>query len=77
MTVVNCLRRVINKTTTFDNYSPKRKLIWVFDKQVKYVQDIIVSRKVDRLGMLRKEVIQVILSIGQSVYYHKAKNNLD
>ena len=45
--------------------------------QVKYVRYIIVKIDTVNVGMLRKEVIQVISDIVQENYYVKAENRLD
>ena len=45
--------------------------------QVKYVEDIIVTRYTANLDMLRKEVIKVVLDTVQENYYVIAYNHLD
>ena len=48
-----------------------KKLILLSETEVKYVQDMIVARDTVKLGMSRKELIQVILYIVQEGYYFK------
>ena len=45
-------------------------MLW--QRWVKYVEDIIVTRDTENLGMLRKGVIQVISDIGQENNYIQA-----
>ena len=45
--------------------------------QVKYIEDILVTRDTVNLGMLRLEVIQKISHIAQASSYVQADNHLD
>ena len=44
------------------------KRAFILKMQVKYVQYIIVTRDAENLGISRKEVIQVVLDIGQMFF---------
>ena len=57
MTVANCLQRFGSDTITFENSPSLRKQALLFQRQVKYVEDIIVTRDTENLGMSRREVI--------------------
>ena len=56
---------------------PPRNQALLSHRQVKYVEDIIVTRDTANLGMSRKEVIQIISDIGQENSYVQADNHLD
>ena len=45
---------------TYDNALPMKNRAFISEDQVKYVEDIIVKRDTENLGMSRKEMIQVI-----------------
>ena len=60
-----------------ENAPPLRKQALLSQSQVKYVEDIIVTRDTENLGVSRREVIQTIPNIGQASYYVQAENNLD
>ena len=47
------------------------------ESQVKNVEDIVVKRDTENLGILRKEVIEVISELGQAKYFVQAENHLD
>ena len=47
------------------------------NSQVNYVEDIIIKRDTVNLGMLRKEVIQVISELGQAKSFVQADNHFD
>ena len=73
----NCLQRIGNKAITNENaYSPRQGAL-ISQRQVKYVEDIIVTRDTENLGMSRSEVIQKISDIGQASSYVQAENHLD
>ena len=46
-------------------------------RQEKYVEDISVTRDMEKLGMSRREVIYMISDIGQASSYVQAENHLD
>ena len=60
MTMANCLKTIDSKKTTHNNSYPIRKRVLLSQRQVKYVEDIIVTRHMENLGISRKEMIQVI-----------------
>ena len=68
MTVINCLRRIGNKPITYDNSFPPKNQIFLSEMQVKYIKDIFVARGTSNLGMSGKEMVQVIMDIGQADY---------
>ena len=45
--------------------------------QVKYVEDVIFKIDTSKLGVSRKEVIQVISELGQPKFFFQAENHLD
>ena len=59
-TVFNVLRRIGRKPITYENVFPDKNRALLLNLQVNYVEDIIIKRDTANLGMLRKEVIQVI-----------------
>ena len=59
-TVFNVLRRIGRKPITYENIYPEKKRSLLSNFQVKYVEDIIIKRDTENLGMPRKEMIQVI-----------------
>ena len=61
---------------TYENYSPPIKKALILLRQVKYVEDIFVTRDRENLGMSRREVIQTISERGQTSSYVKADNQL-
>ena len=76
-TVVNCLKTIVSKPITYENYSPLRYQTLLLESQVKYVEDIVVTRDTANLGMLRKEVIKFISDIGQANLCVQSENQLD
>ena len=54
-----------------------RKRTLIPQNQVKYVEDIIVTRETENLGMSRKDTIQVISDIGQENSYVQSDNHLN
>ena len=60
-TVANCLKIIGSKTIKYENALPLRYQVLLSERQVKYVEDIVVIRDTANLGMSSKEVIQVIL----------------
>ena len=72
MKVINCLQRIGNMPITFNNESTPGKQDLLLQNQVKYVEDIIVTREMANLGMSRQEVIQTISDIGQDISYVQA-----
>ena len=75
--MVNCLKTIVSKPTTYGNYSPLRYQALLLESQVKYVEDIVVTRDTANLGMLRKEVIKFISDIGQANSCVQSENQLD
>ena len=74
MTVANCLKSIDRNMITYDNYFPPIKKALILLRQVKYVEDTIVTRDRENLGMSRREVIQTISDIGQTKSYVQADN---
>ena len=72
MTVTNCLQSIGSKMIKFDSASPQIKQVLLLQRQVKYVEDIIVTRDTANLGVSRWEVIQTISDIGQAYSYVQA-----
>ena len=59
-TVFNVLQRIGRKPIIYENIYPEKKRSLLSNFQVKYVEDIIIKRDTENLGMPRKEMIQVI-----------------
>ena len=76
-TVFNVLRRIGRKPITYENVLPDKKRALLSNSQVKYVEDIIIKRDTENLGMQRKEVIQVISELGQHKLFAQSENHLD
>ena len=51
MTVINCLKRIGSRQIKFENSYPPGKQALILQRQVKYVEDIIVTRDTANLGM--------------------------
>ena len=64
-TVFNVLQRIGRKPITYENVFPEKKRALLSSSQVNYVEDIIIKRDTEKLGISRKEVIQVILELVQ------------
>ena len=77
MIVTNFLQKIGSSLITFENASPPGKQAFLSQNQVKYVEYIIVIRYTAKLGVSRREVIQMISDIGQISSYVQAKNQLD
>ena len=60
MTVANFLKIIEGDPITYDNALPLRNQALLSQIQVKYVEDIILTRYTENFGMSRTEVIQVI-----------------
>ena len=73
----NCLQRIGSRKITFDNDLPPGNQALLSHNQVKYVEDIIVTRDTEKLGVSRREVIQTITDIGHPSSYIQAENHLD
>ena len=76
-TVANCLKRIGSKKITYENSFPLRYQALILERQVKYVEDIVIIRDTANLGMPRKEVIQVISDTGKEIFNAQADNHLD
>ena len=76
-TVFNVLRRIGRKPITYENIFPAKKRSLLSEMQVKYVEDIIIKRDTEKLGISRKEVIQVISELVQEKSFVQADNHLD
>ena len=77
MTLKICLQRIGSKSIKFENASPLRKQVFISQSQVKYVEDITVTKETENIGMSSKEVIHMISEIGQASSYVQAENHLD
>ena len=68
MTVAKFSKRIVIDNITYENAFHLRYKDPLLERQVKYVEDIIVTRDMTNLGMSRNEVMQVISYIGQANY---------
>ena len=59
-TVFNVLQRIVRKLITYENDVPTKNRELLLERWVNYVDDIIVKTDTTKLGMSKKEVIQVI-----------------
>ena len=66
-----------SKLITYENASPMRYQVLLIKRHVKYVEDIVVTGDMEKPGMSRKEVIQVISGIVRESFYVQAENHLD
>ena len=64
-----------SKPITYDNDFPPRNQALL--TEVKHVEDIIITRDTENLGVSRRDVIQMISDIGQASSYFQAENHLD
>ena len=76
-TVFNVLRRIDRKPITYENVFPDKNRALLSNFQVKYVEDIIIKRDTENLGIPRKEVIQVISELGQGKSFVQSENHFD
>ena len=76
-TVFNFLPRIVRKPITYENILSVKKRALLSEIQIKYVEDIIIKRDTEKLGVSRKEVIQVISALGQAKSFVQAENHLD
>ena len=63
MKVVDCLKMIVSKPITYDISFPLRNQVLLLKRQVKYVEDIVVTRDMAGVVMAKKEVIQDIEDI--------------
>ena len=75
--VFTVLQRIGRKPITYETVLPNKKRVFLPERRVKYVEDIIVKRDTSNLGISRKEVIQVISYIRQTKSFVQAENHLD
>ena len=75
--MINCFQSIGRKPITYKNSFLPRKRAFLSQRQLKYVEDIIVTRGMANLGISRREMIQTILDIGQESSYFQADNQLD
>ena len=75
--MANFLQRIRNKPITDENASPQIKQAFLSQRQVKYVEDITVTKDTSTIGMSRREVIQTISDIGKASSYVQAENHLN
>ena len=54
MKVINFLKRIVGKPITYDNDFPLRHRVLLLEIQIEYVEDIILTRETDYIGMSRK-----------------------
>ena len=76
ITVANFLKMIGIKLITYKNSFSLIKRLLLSKRRGKYVKYIIVTRDMANIGMLRKEVIQIISEIGQANCYVQAENHL-
>ena len=60
ITVNNCLKRIGGKAITYQCDFFMRNRALPLERQIKYVEDMIVTRDTVKLGISRKEAIQTI-----------------
>ena len=60
MIVANCFKIIFSNYSTYNNDFPMRERAMLPQRQIKYVEDMIVIIDTAKIGMARKEVIQVI-----------------
>ena len=72
MTVTVFFKRIGSRTIKFENASPPGKQALISHNQVNCVEDIIVTRDRENLGMSRPEVKQTISDIWQASPYVQA-----
>ena len=77
ITVTNFFQRICSRPITFDNAFLPGKQVFLSQRKVKYVEDIIVTRYTANLGMSRHDLIQMISVIEQASFYIQVKNHLD
>ena len=77
ITVANCFQSIGINPITYENSFPPRKQALVSQRQVNYVEYMIVTRDTANLGISRRGVIQTISDIGQSSSYFQADNHLN
>ena len=77
ITVVNCLKNIGSKPITYNNALPPINQALILQSQVKYVEDIFVTRDTSTIGMSRRGVIQTISDIGKACSYVQAEIHLD
>ena len=70
--IFNVLQRIVRKPLTYENDFPMKKRALLLENQVKYVEDIIVKIDTEKLGMSKKEVIQIISELGQEKSFFQA-----
>ena len=75
-TRLNVLHRISRKPITYENAFPMKKRVLLSESQIKYVEDIIVKRDTENLGISRKEMIQVISELAQAKAFVQAENHL-
>ena len=63
MKVVDCLKMIVSKPITYDISFPLRNQVLLLKRQVKYVEDIVVTRDMAGVVTAKKEVIQDIEDI--------------
>ena len=76
-TVLNVLQRIGRKPITYENSFPMKKRALLSENLVKYVEDIIIKTDTEKIGMSRKEVIQVISELGEVKLFVQAENHLE
>ena len=75
--MTNYFKRIGSKAITYKNASPPKNQALILQRQLKYVEDIIVTIDTSKLGMSRTEVKHTISYIGQACSYVQAENHLD
>ena len=67
--VSNHLKSIFSKPITYENTFPLIHWALLSERQVNYVEYVVVTRDTENLGFSRKEMIQVISDIGQENLY--------
>ena len=65
-TVFKVLQRIGRKTITYENAFPMNIRSLLSERQVNYVEDVIVKRDTANLGISRKQVIHIISDLVQA-----------
>ena len=73
----NVTKQNVSNPITFYNALPTKKRTLLPERQVKCVEDIIVKRYTENLGIPKKEVIQFISYTVQEKLFVQAENKLD
>ena len=68
-TLDHFLLRIVRKPIVYKNSLPMSKPVLLSQSNIKYIEDIIITRDTVNLGMSRQKVVQEILEIVQASSY--------